>query len=121
MKISQAPLLLGCLLFVNNSIAQISNPCGTDQMFDQFINNNPDVIQERSKLEAYTKEYESQNYKKSVNVKVIPIVFHIIHEYGAENISKEHVLEGLNIINEDFQNTSIIYTNTFHNKNTFYY
>jgi len=103
MKYFKSSLLLVFLFFVNFGLAQIPKPCITDQMFDQFIGNNPGVIQEREKLESYTKEYEATNYKKSVNVKVIPIVFHIIHEYGSENISKEHVLEGLNIINEDFR------------------
>jgi hypothetical protein len=54
-------------------------------------------------IRVFLCKYEATNYKTSVNVKVIPIVFHIIHEYGSENISKEHVLEGLNIINEDFR------------------
>lgn len=36
-------------------------------------------------------------------VRVIPIVFHIIHNYGPENISKEQVLDAVRIINEDFR------------------
>lgn len=34
---------------------------------------------------------------------IIPIVFHIIHEYGAENISDAQVKDAVRILNEDYQ------------------
>ncbi|QZE13455.1 zinc-dependent metalloprotease [Halosquirtibacter laminarini] len=33
---------------------------------------------------------------------VIPIVFHVIHDYGVENISDEKIMEALSIINKDY-------------------
>ena len=99
-------LFIGLLAYVTG-YSQSFRDCITDSMFDQFILENPAVIKERIELEAFTKDYENQYYKKAVNVKIIPIVFHIIHDYGSENISKEHVLEGLNIINEDFRKLKI--------------
>lgn len=40
---------------------------------------------------------------KGNNTYVIPIVFHIIHEYGAENISDEQIYRQVEILNEDFR------------------
>lgn len=39
-------------------------------------------------------------------VYTIPIVFHILHEYGSENISDAQVLDAVAILNEDYSNTS---------------
>src|SRR4030095_4074136 len=43
---------------------------------------------------------------------IIPIVFHVIHDYGYENITDEQVRDAVRIINEDFQkmnaDTSIV-------------
>ena len=57
-------------------------------------------------------EYENmiqnllKNSKKTVNNKTaiftIPIVFHIIHEYGSENITDAQVYDQIDILNEDF-------------------
>jgi PKD repeat protein len=42
--------------------------------------------------------------EKSTYPKItIPIVFHIIHEYGSENISDAQILDALAILNRDFQ------------------
>jgi PKD repeat protein len=35
--------------------------------------------------------------------KVIPVVFHILHEYGSENITDAQVQDAVRILNEDFQ------------------
>lgn len=34
---------------------------------------------------------------------IIPIVFHIVHNYGVENISDEQIYDAVRILNEDFQ------------------
>ena len=52
---------------------------------------------------------EGKNKKAS---KVIPVVFHVIHEYGDENISKEQIEDALRILNEDFGRTNADTTDT---------
>lgn len=41
------------------------------------------------------------------NLKVIPVVVHVIHEYGDENISDEQILSGIEALNEDFSGTNV--------------
>ena len=41
------------------------------------------------------------NKKKTVYT--IPVVFHVVHEYGEENISKEQIQDQMRILNEDFR------------------
>ncbi|MCF8257846.1 MAG: choice-of-anchor J domain-containing protein [Flavobacteriales bacterium] len=73
-----------------------------------FVNNEQLTVPEKAAIAAqldreaaeYTEAYQSG--ERGV-VRVIPIVFHIIHNYGPENVSKEQVLDAVRIINEDFR------------------
>lgn len=62
---------------------------------------NPDAFKAKSDLELYTKQF-SQNHQKSDEIYIIPVVFHILHDYGTENISKAQILDAIRIMNEDF-------------------
>ncbi len=41
--------------------------------------------------------------QKSTDRKIIPVVFHVLHQYGPENITDAQILDVLQILNEDFQ------------------
>lgn len=45
----------------------------------------------------------SQSQSKKKAVVTIPLVFHVIHNYGEENISREQILDQVRILNEDFR------------------
>lgn len=74
--------------------------CGTDYAVKKSLELHPELVQERQDLEEFTAEYEQTGERV---VRVIPIVFHVIHNYGVENISKEQILDAVRIINEDFR------------------
>lgn len=59
---------------------------------------NQEFMRWRDSLMIIAKQQKS-NYPKLT----IPIVFHVIHEYGTENISDAQILDALNILNRDFQ------------------
>ena len=59
-------LFIGLLAYVTG-YSQSFRDCITDSMFDQFILENPAVIKERIELEAFTKDYENQYYKKAIS------------------------------------------------------
>src|SRR5207344_2171906 len=44
-----------------------------------------------------------QSETREETIYVIPIVFHIIHDYGSENISDDQVRDAVRILNEDFR------------------
>lgn len=79
-------------------------PCISHEIMMQQLKENPELIFEQLKLEEETKAYEQNlNSSRSASVpRIIPVVFHIIHEYGSENISKEQILSQMDGLNEDF-------------------
>ncbi|MEN9303567.1 MAG: hypothetical protein RL264_1996 [Bacteroidota bacterium] len=93
--------ILFFLGFTTFSFSQHKN-CGTDEMYQQLYQSRPDLLpgiqRAENQLRAATKDYE-KNQTKDDQVYIIPIVFHIIHNYGKENISDAQVLDGLKQLN----------------------
>lgn len=105
----KAVLISIVLFFTLQSSAQL--PCYTDEIHQQIFESNPGIhqkiIDNYNQLEAYTQQYisnhHSDNFQKGAVLYTIPIVFHVIHNYGPENISDAQILDQLRIINEDYQ------------------
>jgi PKD repeat protein len=87
--------------------AQELKHCGTTEALRELIKNNPEIAQrlkDRDKeLKSETQNSGSLNGKSQGYVYVIPVVFHIVHNYGAENISDAQVIDAVRILNEDFR------------------
>ena len=65
-----------------------------------------DIDAEEAKLEKFTADYiahEFQNPSRAGVDYIIPVVFHILHEDGPENITNTEVHDAMRILNEDFQ------------------
>lgn len=90
--------LIGSLSNIN---AQ-NNWCHTHEMSEKSLQENPHLRQAVDELEAQSQADQLINSAERAN-RVIPVVVHIIHNYGPENISREQVLDALRILNEDFQ------------------
>ena len=97
--------------------------CGADEMRISALKQKPEVakavIKREAQLESFTKEF-IQNTNSPLAAKttsaatyVIPVVFHVIHNYGPENISDAQLKDGLDIVNKTFRkqhpnNSSIV-------------
>ena len=92
-------LFLLTIIFSQNSIAQ-SRLCGTDDMVRKSLSQHPELQIQRDELEAFTQQFTSSSDRA---IKVVPIVFHVIHNYGSENIAKSQIEDAVRIINEDYQ------------------
>ena len=92
-------LFLLTITFLQNSFAQ-SRLCGTDDMVRKSLSQHPELQIQRDELEAFTQQYSSSGERA---IKVVPIVFHVIHNYGSENIAKSQIEDAVRIINEDYQ------------------
>lgn len=83
--------------------------CGADEMRITTLQQLPDVakaiIKRDEALENFTKKFVSDFYNKNVSTAIytIPVVFHVIHNYGFENISDAQILDGLDILNKTFR------------------
>lgn len=65
-----------------------------------------DIDAEEAKLEKFTADYIAQELQSPSRAGVdyiIPVVFHILHEDGPENITNTEVHDAMRILNEDFQ------------------
>ncbi len=100
------PLILGLLMSfgLNQAMAQRIQPCITDELyFHEHFADDQDAVARLEKAQAAFELYRQNppQYKNNT-VYQIPVVFHVIHEYGDENISKAQILDQMRILNEDF-------------------
>ncbi|MEZ4798694.1 MAG: M43 family zinc metalloprotease [Flavobacteriales bacterium] len=54
-------------------------------------------------LEQWTQDFISEGRGGSQEIYIIPVVFHIIHNNGPENISDDQVYDAINVLNRDFR------------------
>lgn len=112
-------LLSATLLFASLTgglFAQDLKYCNTDQMVKKSLAANPflqkEYDAEQARLEALDIEAAKTGYKseaKMLPIYTIPVVFHIIHMNGPENISDAQIHDEMRILNEDYRklNTDI--------------
>lgn len=96
-------LLVLILLLSTNSFSQ-DKTCGADILLKKNLEENPEKIIVRNQLENHTKEF-IKNYKNSAKMGqqyIIPVVVHVIHDYGIENISDEQIARAMETVNEDW-------------------
>jgi PKD repeat protein len=64
------------------------------------------VVNIDAQLENFTQNFiNTQNKNSNTATYVIPVVFHVIHNYGLENISDAQLKDGLDIVNKTFNKT----------------
>jgi PKD repeat protein len=85
--------------------AQTPEWCGTDEVRRRLIAEDPTYLNREATLEQEIRQLlaNSAEQRDDETVYVIPIVFHIIHLGGAENITNEQVLDQVDILNRDFR------------------
>jgi PKD repeat protein len=82
--------------------AQVKTPCSTHDANKRMESLFPDEVRKaEEQLEEETIEF-SQNRSANAVIYTIPVVFHILHTYGSENISDAQILDAVNILNRDF-------------------
>ena len=78
--------------------------CLTDQIYWKLVDENPNLLYQRQYLNEFVKEYIKNNPKSDrEEVYVIPVVFHVVHNYGEENISYEQILGAVEQMNKDYR------------------
>lgn len=114
MKKIYAIAIAMCFVILNAASAQERKLCFTDEVYREMIVEHPEMLQEQQQLEQFTQDYARQhaNARQSSTVLIIPIVFHIIHNYGPENISDAQIHDAVAVLNRDYRklnaDTSVI-------------
>lgn len=92
------------VLFLSTANAQREHSCYSSEMNNRALENNTQLQAQRQQLEQWTAQY-GQMERRSNNsvVYIIPVVFHILHQYGAENLSDASIFDQMEILNRDFR------------------
>ena len=102
-------LILGISLFLSFDYNAQVHFCNTTEKQNSWFEKHPelkvyfDQLQEQARVNDSV-QYQSghQERTSAVAIYTIPVVFHILHKGGAENISDAQVIDAVDILNRDF-------------------
>jgi len=80
--------------------------CKTHKKLEKLMQNPSFVqqrIQDQLKLTQQEVVVRQEDQNKAGTIYKVPIVFHVLHNGGTENISREQILDALAILNRDFR------------------
>ena len=83
--------------------------CFTEEYTKAEMQRDPQFARNREALERFTEQYtqarqvQSSNRRTSGLPYIIPIVFHILHNYGPENVSDDLIIEAVRLMNLDYR------------------
>jgi PKD repeat protein len=77
--------------------------CGQTEQTQRIFERFPHLHQNIAESEQELEEFTAQRGAGGDDVYIIPVVFHIIHENGPENISDEQVYSAMEVLNRDFR------------------
>ena len=93
------------LLLLNNSYSQHRN-CGTMEVLDRQIKDQPMILKNMEEIEKQVQEYIRKNPNGNGNraIITIPTVVHVVYNNAvpAENISDAQVLSQIAVLNQDY-------------------
>lgn len=105
-------MFLAAPAFAQNATKPSSNEsrqrvCHTMGNLERLINQDPKMTQRMGFIEKQTQSFvgkvRANPAQRSQMVVTIPVVFHVLYNTAAENISEAQILSQLQILNEDFR------------------
>lgn len=90
--------------------------CHSNEKMDEIKSQNPDLYQqmelENQQLEEWTAHYIQNEYDPSARTAIytIPVVFHVLHTNGPENISDAQIYSALELMNDNFNKLNASWT-----------
>lgn len=94
-------LVISMFACTTQSIAQESNWCGTAEVTQKMFLKDPKLKQD------FESSFSNSAAKSDdTTVFIIPVVFHVLHQYGYEYISDAQIFNAMEILNEDYSATN---------------
>lgn len=109
---TQLSAVLIAVLSFGTAVAQDLKPCGTTEMMRKYFEEHPsykaqylaeEQAAEQADQIAFANGYKEGDGRAMPPVYTIPVVFHILHEGGTENISDAQIHDQMRILNEDYR------------------
>ncbi len=102
-------LLASLFLFFPLVVFSQSNEtkhCGTDEMHQELFLKHPEynagIIRAANRSEQFRNSFVPSRENRSTPY-IIPVVFHVIHNYGVENISDAQIQDAIAVFNRNFR------------------
>lgn len=97
--------------FMGHSYAQ--RGCSTMDNLDRLVEQDPRLVQKMDNLEQQTQRIlrEQKGFTQKSTI-TIPVVFHVLYNNSAENISDARVMSQLQVLQEDYNLQNSDHTNT---------
>ncbi|MFN4993030.1 MAG: M43 family zinc metalloprotease [Bacteroidota bacterium] len=100
-------MLKRCIIFLSLAFAFQTQAQDTKCVTDYYFNLSKKIYPDLEKLEKQATEIglqaSQQPLQKTGTIRYIPVVFHVIHKNGLENISQAQIMNQIRILNEDFR------------------
>ena len=99
-------LVLLAFLVPTVAQAQLPLPCGQGEAQTAFDAAHPGEAEARSAREVETRAMANELLQRGGGddeLYIIPVVFHVIHDNGPENISNEQIWDAMDVLNTDFR------------------
>ena len=90
-------------IIIQSSFAQ-NFFCGSDEQNRKLFSENPEASRKHQELENFTADFISRQSASRTNPPqiIIPVVFHVIHQYGFENISDAQIFDEIATLNKTY-------------------
>jgi len=100
------------IIFVFSNFKTQAQSCLTDEYFQKQLTNNATLKNEIINAQQGIRLAGHSQKSARANLRIIPVVVHVLHQYGSENISKDQILDQIRIINLDFRRQNADASNT---------
>lgn len=106
-------MLIAGVVLVSNQNTLHGQCLNDDHYFEDQEKNDPEShARMQVALDAWKTNKNQPSEAKMKAVYKIPVVVHVIHQYGSENISKLQILDQIRVLNEDFRRMNADASNT---------
>jgi hypothetical protein len=106
-------LLLATLIGLGGAVAA-QRTCSTMENLERLENQDPQITERMQAVEDYIQQYlrENPNAANQKSTITIPVVFHVVYNTSAENISASQINSQITVLQDDFNKQNSDYTNT---------
>jgi hypothetical protein len=106
-------LIFACAQIITLKIyAQKVPHCGNVTAQENLLKEHPELREKITQLETQMNIAAQIKVKETRSAIIIPVVFHIIHNNGPENISDAQILNAVKVINDDYNELNADRANT---------
>jgi hypothetical protein len=105
-------LLCAALLLSAGAAFAQSRNCSTMEVLERQLQENPAMLQIREQIEQQTQQFIQSGGAHDRTVITIPVVFHVVWNTSAENLSDARLMEQLTVLTNDFRRTNADASNT---------